>query len=90
MLDPKKIEKFARYLHESVPKVIHNFTCDLDMRIRKILQKQISYMNFINRDEFDMQTQVLFKTQEKLKQLENRLKIIESINKLQNTDDIQP
>lgn len=78
MLDPKKIERFARYLHESVPKAIHDFKCDLDIKIQKILQKQINCMNLVSREEFDMQTKILFKTQEQLKQLEIRLALLES------------
>lgn len=87
MLDSKKIERFARYLHKSVPKFIHDFTYDLDIQIKKILKKQISCMNLINRDEFDIQTEILFKTQEKLTQLETRLKILESINNTTSNPD---
>lgn len=78
MLDPKKIERFARYIHESIPKIIHDLKSDLDIKIRKILKKQINCMNLINRDEFDIQTQILCETQEQLKQLETRLELLES------------
>lgn len=82
MFDSKKLEKFARYLHESIPKIIHDLTFNLDVKIKKILKKQISCMNFINKDEFDMQAHILFKTQEKIKKLEKRIEKLESINKL--------
>lgn len=77
MLDFKKIEKFARNLHESVPKIIQDFTYDLDTKIHKILHNQINRMNFISREEFNLQSQILLKTQEQLKQLEIKLKILE-------------
>lgn len=90
MLDPKKIEKFARYLHNSAPKIIHNFTYNFDLKIKKILQKQINRMNFVDRDEFDMQTKILFETQEKLQKLEKRLKNLENlITKLYFSDNNQ-
>lgn len=78
MIDTKKIEQFAKYLHESVPKIIHDFACNLDSKIYKILQNQINRMNFVNRDEFDIHAQILFQTQEKIKKLEIKLKTLES------------
>lgn len=89
MFNSKNVEKFTKYLYEIVPKAIHDFKCDLDIKVRKILQKQINCMNFINRDEFEFQTQILFKTQEKIKQIEERLENLESITKLSNTKDDQ-
>lgn len=87
MIDTKKIEQFAKYLHESIPKIIYDFACNLDSKIYKILQNQINRMNFVNREEFDTHSQILFQTQEKIEKLEIKLKILEStMYKHQNSD----
>lgn len=78
MLNFKKIEKLAQGLHESVPKIVQNFTYDLDSKIHKILHNQINRMHFINRQEFDLQTKTLFQTQKKLEKLEKKLNILEA------------
>lgn len=88
MLDPKKIGRFARYLNESIPKAINDLKCDLDQKIKKILRTQINSMNLVDKEEFDLYTDILFKTQEKLQQIELKLKKLEStcICKLNNNN----
>lgn len=80
------IEKFTRYINESIPKIVHDLTYDLDLKIKNALKRQISCLNFVNRDEFDIQMQIVCKTQEKIEDLEKRLKKLESINKLDHID----
>lgn len=77
MLDFKKIEKFARNLHESIPKIIQDLTYNLDKKINKILHKKINHMNFVNREEFILQSKILLNTQEKIKKLEKKLELLE-------------
>lgn len=79
MFNTQTIEKITQYIHEFIPQFIQDFTCNLDSKIRQILQNQLNRMNFINRDEFDIHSQILFETQEKLKKLETKIKILESI-----------
>lgn len=78
MLNFKKIEKFAQDLHESIPKIIQDFTHDLDTKIYTILHNQINRMHFVNREEFNLQTKILLKTQEKLKQIEKKIETLET------------
>lgn len=77
MLNFKKIGKFAQNLHESIPKIIQDFTYDLDTKIHKILYKQINRMHFVNQEEFNLQSQILLNIQKTLKQLEKKLKQLE-------------
>lgn len=77
MFNFKKIEKFTRNLHESIPKIIQDLTYDLDNKIHKILHNQINRMNLINREEFNLQSKILLDTKNKLKQLEKKLEILE-------------
>ncbi|MFP1746062.1 ubiquinone biosynthesis accessory factor UbiK [Lonsdalea quercina] len=73
MIDPKKIEQIARQMHESMPKGIRELGEDMEKKIRQVLQSQLSRLDLVNREEFDVQTQVLLRTREKLTRLEQRL-----------------
>ena len=78
MIDPKKIEQIARQVHESMPKGLREFGDDVEKKIRQILQAQFNRMDLVNREEFDVQTQVLLRTREKLALLEQRLNDLEN------------
>ncbi|EOL8969132.1 ubiquinone biosynthesis accessory factor UbiK [Cronobacter dublinensis] len=78
MIDPKKIEQIARQVHESMPKGIREIGEDVEKKIRQVLQGQLSRLDLVSREEFDVQTQVLLRTREKLTALEQRLAALES------------
>ncbi|PWC20462.1 hypothetical protein DDT52_09510 [Brenneria roseae subsp. roseae] len=78
MIDPKKIEQIARQVHESMPKGIRELGDDVEKRIRQVLQAQFTRLDLVNREEFDIQTQVLLRTREKIAQLEQRLSELEA------------
>ena len=87
MIDPKKIEQIARQVHESMPKGIREFGEDVEKKIRQTLQSQLTRLDLVSREEFDVQTQVLLRTREKLALLEQRLTELESRDK---TADVKP
>lgn len=78
MIDPKKIEQLARQVHDSMPKGIREFGDDVEKKIRQTLQSQLTRLDLVNREEFDVQTQVLLRTREKLAALESRIAELES------------
>ncbi|POT95455.1 hypothetical protein DI388_14780 [Escherichia coli] len=80
MIDPKKIEQIARQVHESMPKGIREFGDDVEKKIRQTLQAQLVRLDLVSREEFDVQTQVLLRTREKLALLEQRLTELENRN----------
>lgn len=77
MIDPKKIEQIARQVHESMPKGVREFGKDVDKKIRQVLQSQLTRLDLVNREEFDVQTEVLLRTREKLALMEQRLTALE-------------
>lgn len=77
MIDPKKIEQIARKVHESMPKGVREFGEDIDKKIRHVLQSQLTRLDLVNREEFDVQTEVLLRTRERLSLLEQRLTALE-------------
>ncbi|CSQ15866.1 Uncharacterized protein conserved in bacteria [Shigella sonnei] len=81
MIDPKKIEQIARQVHESMPKGIREFGEfgeDVEKKIRQTLQAQLTRLDLVSREEFDVQTQVLLRTREKLARLEQRMSELEN------------
>lgn len=62
MIDPKKIEQLARQVHESMPKGVREFGEDIEKKIRQTLQSQLTRLDLVSREEFDVQTQVLLRT----------------------------
>ena len=78
MIDPKKIEQIARQVHESMPKGLRDLGEDVEKKIRQVLQSQLTRLDLVSREEFDVQTQVLLRTREKLALLEQRLNDLES------------
>ncbi|EBN9618865.1 hypothetical protein D3R24_06705 [Salmonella enterica] len=81
MIDPKKIEQIARQVHESMPKGIREFGEDIEKKIRQTQQSQLTRLDLVSREEFDVQTQVLLRTREKLALLEQRLSELEARDK---------
>ena len=78
MIDPKKIEQIARQVHESMPKGLREFGDDIEKKVRQVIQSQLTRLDVVSREEFDVQTQVLLRTREKLALLEQRLNDLEN------------
>ncbi|MEG0278257.1 MAG: accessory factor UbiK family protein [Morganella sp. (in: enterobacteria)] len=78
MIDPKKIEQIATQLQSALPKGVREIGADIDKKMRAILQSQLGKLDMVNREEFDVQTQVLLRTREKLSQMEKRLAELET------------
>ncbi|YAF35183.1 ubiquinone biosynthesis accessory factor UbiK [Klebsiella pneumoniae] len=79
MIDPKKIEQIARQVHESMPKGLRDLGEDVEKKIRQALQsRDLTRLDLVSREEFDVQTQVLLRTREKLALLEQRLNDLEN------------
>ncbi len=78
MIDTKKIEELARKIHEAIPKGVQELGDNVEKKIRQVLQLQLAKLNFVSREEFDIQTQVLQRTREKVTMLEKRMDIMEA------------
>jgi BMFP domain-containing protein YqiC len=51
---------------------------DIEKNLKAMLASAVSRLDLVTREEFDVQTQVLLRTREKLTELEARLAAIES------------
>ncbi len=78
MLDPKKLEEIAKQISEAVPPGVKSMAEEAETKIKQVLQSQLSKLDLVTREEFDVQTQVLIRTREKLEALEARIATLES------------
>ncbi|MEP4892396.1 MAG: accessory factor UbiK family protein [Aliiglaciecola sp.] len=85
MLDPKKLEDIAKQITDSIPPGVKTMAEGAEAKVKQVLQSQLSRLEFVSREEFDVQSQVLIRTREKLEALEARLDKLE--NPTPSTDD---
>lgn len=78
MLDPKKLEDIAKQISEAVPPGVRNMAEEAESRVKQILQVQLSRLDMVTREEFDVQTQVLIRTREKLEAMDARITELEN------------
>jgi BMFP domain-containing protein YqiC len=74
MLDPKIFEDLAARLSAVIAA---SPAADIEKNARALLASFLSKLDLVSREEFDIQTQVLLRTREKLKALEARLDALE-------------
>lgn len=77
MLDPKKLEEIAKQITNAIPPGVRTMAEEAESRVKQVLQSQLAKLDLVTRDEFDVQTQVLLRTREKLERLEQRLNALE-------------
>ncbi|GLX78408.1 hypothetical protein tinsulaeT_17480 [Thalassotalea insulae] len=78
MINAKKIEEIAKQVTESIPPSLKNLASDFEDKTKTVLQRKLSQLDVVSREEFDVQTQVLLKTREKLEQLEAKIAELEA------------
>jgi len=78
MFNAKKIEDIAKQVTDAIPPKFKDIASDIEEKTKVVLQRKLSQLDVVSREEFDVQTQVLLKTREKLADLENKLAEIEA------------
>lgn len=73
MLNPKKIEQVIQQIQEALPQSVKDLGQDAEAKLKQTLQAQLAKLDVVTREEFDVQTQVLMRTREKLTELEKRI-----------------
>ena len=77
MLDPKKLEELAKQIADAIPPGVKNMAEGVEGRAKTVLQSQLSKLDLVTREEFDIQSQVLIRTREKLDAMESRISELE-------------
>ena len=78
MLDPKKLEDLAKQIADAIPPGVKNMAEEAEGRVKTVLQSQLSKLDLVTRQEFDIQSQVLIRTREKLDAMESRIAELEA------------
>ena len=77
-MQPQYINQLAEQIESLLPPGIKQVKQDFDEKLKKLLQQQLSDMNFVSREEFDIQSKVLARTRQKLEQLEQKVEQLSS------------
>jgi BMFP domain-containing protein YqiC len=77
-MDSNSLDDLARRLADSVPESVRAFGRDLEGNFKAVLQAQLSKLDLVTRQDFDVQAAMLERTQGRLNALEARLKEIEA------------
>ncbi len=78
MFDPKKLEQIAKQIHDSMPQPVKDLGSDVEQKVRQVIQGQLNKLDVVSREEFDVQTQVLLRTRQKLNEMEQKISELEA------------
>ena len=77
-LNSNSLDELAKRLADTVPESVRSLGRDLEGNFKAVLQAQLSKLDLVSRQEFDVQAAVLARTQTALTALEARLKELEA------------
>ncbi|MBS3799143.1 MULTISPECIES: ubiquinone biosynthesis accessory factor UbiK [unclassified Pseudoalteromonas] len=86
MINPSKIEEIARQIGSNMPKGMRDIAENFETKTKQVLQNKLAEMDFVSREEFDIQSQVLVRTREKLTALEEKVAALEAMLAAQAKD----
>jgi BMFP domain-containing protein YqiC len=78
MLDPKVFEEFSNRVSALMAATP---AADIEKNLKAMLGAFFTKLDLVTREEFDVQAQVLLRTREKLKELEQRIAALEQQNR---------
>ncbi|NMP33167.1 accessory factor UbiK family protein [Thalassotalea sp. M1531] len=70
MINAKKIEEIAKQVTDAIPPGVKSVANEIEEKTKTVIQRKLSELDVVTREEFDVQTQVLIKTREKITALE--------------------
>jgi ubiquinone biosynthesis accessory factor UbiK len=74
MFDPKTLEDFGAKMSALFA---NSPAADIEKNAKAVLSGFLAKLDLVTREEFDVQAQVLARTREKLKELEDRIEALE-------------
>ncbi|GGB19097.1 ubiquinone biosynthesis accessory factor UbiK [Agarivorans gilvus] len=78
MINPSKIEEIAKQVSELVPPGLKNVGDEFERKVKQVVQAKLSQLDVVNREDFEVQTQVLLRTRQKLAELEAKVAELEA------------
>ncbi|MDO8826118.1 MULTISPECIES: ubiquinone biosynthesis accessory factor UbiK [Methylophaga] len=80
MIDPKKFDEIADTITRALPPGLLQMRDDAEKNIRAAMTSTFNKLDLVTREEFEVQSQVLLRTREKLEALEKRVEELEQLN----------
>lgn len=77
MLDPKQLEDLAARLGAVIPPGLRGMKRELEDNFRAVLRANLEKWDLVSRERFDVQAELLARTQARLVALEKRLNALE-------------
>lgn len=77
-LNSSVLDDLARRLADAVPESVKSVGRDLEGNFKAVLQAQLSRLDLVSRNEFDVQAALLARTQATLTSLESRVRELEA------------
>ncbi|CCQ12666.1 FIG00950018: hypothetical protein [Pseudoalteromonas luteoviolacea B = ATCC 29581] len=78
MINPAKLEEIAKQISGNMPQGLKTLADSFESKTKQVLQTKLAEMDFVSREEFDIQSKVLIRTREKLTELEAKVAELES------------
>ena len=72
-MQTQQINQLAAKIESLLPPGLKQVKNDFDEKLKALLQQQLTKMDFVSREEFEIQSKVLARTRDKLEQLEKRV-----------------
>ncbi|MCB2426468.1 ubiquinone biosynthesis accessory factor UbiK [Methylophaga pinxianii] len=79
MIDPKKFDEIADTITRALPPGLLQMRDDAEKNIRAAMSSTFNKLDLVTREEFEVQSQVLLRTREKLEALELRVAELEQL-----------
>jgi len=76
MLDNQTINRLSDKIGQLLPPGLQQAKSDFEAQIKTLLQQQLAQLDFVSREEFDIQSRVLQRTRTKLEALEKKTRPI--------------
>ena len=86
MINPAKIEEIAKQISNNMPQGVKNLADTFEAKTKQAIQNKLAEMDFVSREEFDIQSKVLIRTRAKLTELEEKVALLEQ--QLATKDDV--
>ena len=77
MADPLRIEELAGKLAGLLPPGLKTLRAELEDNFRAVLRANLEKLDLVSRERFDVQAELLARTQAKLRKLEERVASLE-------------
>ena len=78
MINPAKLEEIAKQITDNMPQGVKNLADTLEGKTKQAIQSKLREMDFVSREDFEVQSQVLLRTREKLSMLEQKVTELEA------------